>query len=107
MTAGELVAGWTARGCRCSHVSRRALCVACRFVTDQHIPRPESYYEDVHTAASQGYHKDDPMAQILYSEIAAAAESGWDFTARYFQARRYTSRGCSSVEGSRSERHAH
>lgn len=55
-----------------------------RFVTDQHIPRPESWYEDVHTAASAGHGKDSPAAQILYSEIAAAAESGFDFSARWF-----------------------
>jgi alpha,alpha-trehalase len=53
-----------------------------RFVTDQHIPRPESWLEDVHTAAAAGFSKDDPGAQILFSEIAAGAESGWDFTAR-------------------------
>lgn len=55
-----------------------------RYVSDQHIPRPESYYEDVHTAAQAGHAAMDPGAQILYSEIAAAAESGWDFTGRWF-----------------------
>ena len=55
-----------------------------RYVTDQHIPRPESWLEDVHTAASAGYAPDDPGAQILFSEIAAAAESGVDFSARWF-----------------------
>lgn len=80
--------------------------------------RAESWLEDTHTAAAAGFHKDDPGAQILYSEIAgepcccvggglrvcrvgsvshaltatahsppstaAAAESGHDFTGRYF-----------------------
>ena len=55
-----------------------------RYVTDQHIPRPESYSEDIHTAHMAGYQPTDPSAQILFSEIAASAESGWDFTSRYF-----------------------
>ena len=125
MGAEVEVAGGSANGTGTSSSSRRRHThILNRFVTDQHIPRPESWYEDVHvswrhlvtpvsdgtyaskcsgrkhhlapalwlasrsavqTAASQGHHKDDPMAQILYSEIAAAAESGMDFTARYFQ----------------------
>lgn len=55
-----------------------------RYVTDQHIPRPESWVEDVGTAAAAGFGMMSPGAQILYSEIAAAAESGWDFTGRWF-----------------------
>lgn len=55
-----------------------------RYVTDQHIPRPESYAEDIHTAHVAGYQPTDPSAQILFSEIAASAESGWDFTSRFF-----------------------
>jgi neutral trehalase len=55
-----------------------------RYVTDQHLPRPESYYEDVHTAATAGFAKGDWQAQVLFSEIAAAAESGHDFTSRFF-----------------------
>ncbi len=59
--------------------------VLSRYVTDQHIPRPESWAEDVHTAAAAG-HADptSPGAQILYAEIAAAAESGIDFSGRWF-----------------------
>lgn len=55
-----------------------------RYVTDQHIPRPESFYEDKLTAIEAGFSPTEPEAQILYSEIAAAAESGWDFSARWF-----------------------
>jgi neutral trehalase len=55
-----------------------------RYVTDQHIPRPESYAEDIHTAAAAGHGPTDPSAQILYAEIAAAAESGMDFSSRWF-----------------------
>ncbi|XP_067031122.1 trehalase-like isoform X1 [Acropora muricata] len=43
-------------------------------------PRPESYYEDVHTA--QGVPDDEKPT--LYQDIASAAESGWDFSTRWF-----------------------
>jgi hypothetical protein len=55
-----------------------------RYVTTQLIPRPESWLEDVHTAAAAGFNMTAPGAQILYSELAAAAETGWDFSARWF-----------------------
>lgn len=55
-----------------------------RYVTAQLTPRPESWLEDVHTAAAAGFGVSDPGAQILYSEIAAGAETGWDFSARWF-----------------------
>ena len=55
-----------------------------RYTSDQHLPRPESWAEDVYTAREAGFSIDDPGAQILFSEIAAAAESGWDFSARWF-----------------------
>jgi alpha,alpha-trehalase len=55
-----------------------------RYVTDQHLPRPESWLEDVNTAEEAGFSQNSPGAQILYSEIAAAAETGWDFSARWF-----------------------
>jgi alpha,alpha-trehalase len=55
-----------------------------RYVTDQVTPRPESYAEDLHTAAAAGFNATDPGALLLFSQIAAAAESGWDFSARWF-----------------------
>lgn len=55
-----------------------------RYVTAQLTPRPESWLEDVHTAAAAGFNVSDPGAQILYAEIAAGAETGWDFSARWF-----------------------
>lgn len=42
-------------------------------------PRPESYREDVHLARSA---MRDPTE--LYTDIRAAAESGWDFSSRWF-----------------------
>lgn len=43
-------------------------------------PRPESYYEDVHMADSL-----DEVAKLhFYDEMNAGAESGMDFTSRWF-----------------------
>lgn len=46
-------------------------------------PRPESYREDLHTAAraSQQYQR---RPQDVYRGLRAAAESGWDFSSRWF-----------------------
>ncbi len=44
-------------------------------------PRPESYSEDVKLAAHLQYEKEK---QLLYTDIRAAAESGWDFSSRWF-----------------------
>lgn len=55
-----------------------------RYVTEQYLPRPESWLEDVTTAASAGYSETSLQAQRLFANIAAAAESGWDFTGRWF-----------------------
>ena len=46
-------------------------------------PRPESYREDVATAASFLSRNDTVGAGKLYAEIAGAAESGWDFSSRW------------------------
>ena len=44
-------------------------------------PRPESWREDV--AAAEGLH--DAAARALWRDIAAAAESGWDFSTRWLR----------------------
>ena len=49
------------------------------YAANMDTPRPESYYEDVHTA--QGVPNDTKPA--LYQDIASAAESGWDFSTRW------------------------
>ena len=51
-----------------------------RYYDDLETPRPESYAEDVETAHTL------PEAQRpeLYRDIRAAAESGWDFSSRWF-----------------------
>ena len=49
------------------------------YAANMDTPRPESYYEDVHTA--QDVPNDTKPA--LYQDIASAAESGWDFSTRW------------------------
>ena len=50
-----------------------------RYWDDRAVPRDESYREDVATAASSGH---EPSR--IYRDIRAAAESGWDFSSRWF-----------------------
>jgi alpha,alpha-trehalase len=49
-----------------------------RYWDDRDAPRDESYKEDVATAASSGR----PPA-LVYRNLRAAAESGWDFSSRW------------------------
>lgn len=44
-------------------------------------PRPESYYEDYHTSL---YFNTSESRQDFYVELKSAAESGWDFSSRWF-----------------------
>jgi len=47
------------------------------------FPRPESYKEDINMMERAGL-SDDPLGQQkFYSQIASAAESGWDFSSRF------------------------
>ncbi|MFD2572976.1 alpha,alpha-trehalase TreF [Spirosoma soli] len=50
-----------------------------RYYDDKNTPRPESYKEDVELAKKSK----DPQA--LYRHLRAAAESGWDFSSRWFR----------------------
>ncbi|GAB4035150.1 alpha,alpha-trehalase TreF [Spirosoma gilvum] len=50
-----------------------------RYFDDQTTPRPESYREDVQLA------RRIKNPQILYRHLRAAAESGWDFSSRWFR----------------------
>ena len=50
-----------------------------RYWDDRAAPRDESYVEDYQLAAKAGAGK-----QPLYRNIRAAAESGWDFSSRWF-----------------------
>ena len=50
-----------------------------RYWDDKPAPRPESYKEDVHLAETSGRNPEE-----VYRNIRAAAESGWDFSSRWF-----------------------
>jgi alpha,alpha-trehalase len=51
-----------------------------RYWDDFDLPRPEAYTEDVHIAKTSG----DAVTKV-YRDIRAAAESGWDFSSRWFK----------------------
>lgn len=50
-----------------------------RYFDDSTTPRQESYYEDIQTGLAY-QHKDEGV----YRHLRAAAESGWDFSSRWF-----------------------
>jgi alpha,alpha-trehalase len=50
-----------------------------RYWDDKDTPRDESYAEDVATAAEKGGDK-----AVTYRHLRAGAESGWDFSSRWF-----------------------
>ncbi|KAL0271426.1 UNVERIFIED_CONTAM: hypothetical protein PYX00_008531 [Menopon gallinae] len=52
-----------------------------RYVQTSKGPRPESYREDYISAR---FFKTDNEKQEFYTELKAAAESGWDFSSRWF-----------------------
>ncbi|GBP39852.1 Trehalase [Eumeta japonica] len=57
--------------------------VLLRYLADEHSfgPRPESYFEDYMTAR---IFPDEPAREAFYAEMKSAAESGWDFSSRWF-----------------------
>ncbi|CAH0719622.1 unnamed protein product, partial [Brenthis ino] len=57
--------------------------ILLRYIADRNIigPRPESYYEDFTNAQIL---PNDNLRQEFYTEIKSAAESGWDFSTRWF-----------------------
>ncbi|ETI31824.1 hypothetical protein F443_21230 [Phytophthora nicotianae P1569] len=56
-----------------------------RYVAHADEPRPESYREDVNTASLVFANQSDTEDKnSLYNEIIAGAESGWDFSSRWF-----------------------
>jgi alpha,alpha-trehalase len=50
-----------------------------RYYDDRNVPREEAYKEDVATAKLAG-----PGSPEIYRNLRAAAESGWDFSSRWF-----------------------
>ena len=51
-----------------------------RYFDNKMSPRPESLREDVETAEQAGVHD----SERLYLDLRAGAESGWDFSSRWF-----------------------
>lgn len=51
-----------------------------RYWDDKNTPRPESYREDVETAQGSGRPEEE-----VYRNLRAGAESGWDFSSRWFK----------------------
>lgn len=52
-----------------------------RYFDDKHTPRPESHREDVETAGESG----SELSEKVFLDLRAGAESGWDFSSRWFQ----------------------
>lgn len=51
-----------------------------RYFDNKTTPRPESLREDIETAEQAGIHD----SERLYLDLRAGAESGWDFSSRWF-----------------------
>ncbi len=54
-----------------------------RYWDDKATPRPEAYREDVELA-EEAFEKHNVSRESIYRHIRAAAESGWDFSTRWF-----------------------
>lgn len=52
-----------------------------RYYDNKRTPRPESYKEDVET----GREAQDRLPSQVYLDLRAGAESGWDFSSRWFK----------------------
>jgi alpha,alpha-trehalase len=52
-----------------------------RYWDDRDDPRPESFLEDIELASGLG----EGEKSILYRNLRAACESGWDFSSRWFE----------------------
>uniref|UniRef100_A0A914WWR6 Trehalase n=1 Tax=Plectus sambesii TaxID=2011161 RepID=A0A914WWR6_9BILA len=51
-----------------------------RYATPSTVPRPEAYQQDKQNAQSM----DEQQQRSFYQNMASAAESGWDFSSRWF-----------------------
>ena len=54
-----------------------------RYDSGSRGPRPKSYLEDVEAAHLSEVHNTEEEKEMLYRNIKAVAESGWDFSARW------------------------
>lgn len=58
-----------------------------RYWDDSATPRPESYREDIETVEEAIAHYPNRTKEESYRHLRAAAESGWDFSTRWFDIR--------------------
>ncbi|RNC90037.1 MAG: alpha,alpha-trehalase TreF [Allomuricauda sp.] len=66
-----------------------------RYWDEGNTPRPEAYKEDVHLASS---FTNDADKERLYKDLRSGAESGWDFSSRWFlQPGEFSSTGTTSI----------
>jgi alpha,alpha-trehalase len=72
--------------CSAAHTSHRRVVylpdgsILNRYWDDNDTPRPEAFIEDCELAGKAG-----GSAALVYRHIRAAAESGWDFSSRWFK----------------------
>lgn len=52
-----------------------------RYRSNEDSPRPESYIEDIHTASR---YRTEEEKRLCYLNIRTGAETGWDFSSRWF-----------------------
>jgi len=57
-----------------------------RYWDDNNTPRAESYLEDIQTAKRAKSIRKNSKDEVVYRDIRAAAESGWDFSSRWLSA---------------------
>ena len=63
-----------------------------RYNCDEDGPRPESYAEDYNLANQHCKSEDEKSA--LYKEMKTGAESGWDYSSRWFVTDKNNNSGC-------------
>ena len=87
----------TASAVRLPATSGKVAAVLNRYVVNNTEPRPESWREDSATAAGLS----GDAAARLYAELAAGAETGWDFSTRWLpqHAAAVSAAGATSSEG--------
>lgn len=59
-----------------------------RYFDKEYTPRPEAYKEDLHLAQELRSSSDQEQ---LYNDLRSAAESGWDFSSRWFTGKDFSS----------------
>ncbi|XP_068083536.1 trehalase-like [Anabrus simplex] len=73
------------------HKNGRSYMLA-RYYANSKGPRPESYRED-YNIAREWYHSNPERTQEFYVDIKSGAESGWDFSSRWYISEDGTNKG--------------